>query len=311
MAKATGVLLMAYGGPNSLSDVEPYLFDVRGGRATPPEVVEEVRERYAQIGGHSPLLELTRAQANTLQRELGDGYRVYVGMRHWHPYIQETMLQIARDGIEQLVALALAPHYSKMSIGAYMSKAREARDALAPTLRIREVLSWNTHALFLDALAEKSVRALSRFAAAERANVEWIFSAHSLPERILRDQDPYPHELHETVEGLVARLGALHHQLAYQSAGRTREPWLGPDVGAVIDALAAQGRRNIIVQPVGFVCDHVEILYDVDIIYKRQAQRLGVHLERAESLNDSPKLIAALADIVHRSESQTSAANRP
>jgi ferrochelatase len=298
MNMSIGVLLMAYGGPNSLADVEPYLLDVRGGRPTAPELVEEVRHRYALIGGRSPLLDLTNAQAQALQRVLVDSYRVYVGMRHWHPYIKETMAQIAADGITQLVAIAMAPHYSKMSIGAYMSKVREAREALAPQLAVREVSSWCTHPLFLDALAEKTQAALAKFSPTERADVEIIFSAHSLPERILQDDDPYPRELQATVAGVVERVGKVRYQFAYQSAGSTREKWLGPDVGQVIDDLTAQGKRHILVQPVGFVCDHVEILYDVDIVFKQQAEKLGVQLERAESLNASPKLIAALADLV-------------
>ncbi len=298
MSNKIGVLLMAYGGPNSLDDVEAYLLDVRGGRATPPELVEEVRHRYALIGGRSPLLDLTRAQANALQRALGDGYRVYVGMRHWHPYIRETMAQIAEDGMTRLIAIAQAPHYSKMSVGAYMHKVREARAALAPNLQVSEVLSWNTHPLFLDALVEKTTLAVAKFPEPQRCEVEIIFSAHSLPERILQEDDAYPRELHETVEEVVARLGDVRYQFAYQSAGSTREKWLGPDVGEVIDQLVAEGKHNILVQPIGFLCDHVEILYDVDIVYKQQAEKLGAHLARTESLNDSPKLIAALADVV-------------
>ncbi len=297
MSNITAVLLMAYGGPNSLDEVEPYLLDVRGGRPTAPELVAEVRQRYALIGGRSPLLDLTQAQADALQRELGDDFRVYVGMRHWHPYIHETMQQIAADGIAHLIAIVMAPHYSKLSIGAYMQKLCAARDALAPQMQFSEVHSWNTHPRYLDALAEKTEAALQNFGDA-RNEVEIIFSAHSLPERILQDDDPYPRELQQTVDALVARLGNVSQQFAYQSAGSTREQWLGPDVGAVIDQLAAQGTRHMLVQPIGFVCDHVEILYDVDIVYRQQAQKLGVHLERTESLNDSPKLIAALADMV-------------
>ena len=292
----TGVMLMAYGGPDSLADVEPYLLDVRGGRPTAPALVEEVRHRYALIGGRSPLLELTRAQARALQQALGGEYKVYVGMRHWHPYIKETMAAVAADGIERLVAIVMAPHYSRMSVGAYMQRLGEARAALAPGLQITEIASWKTHPLLLDALAERTRAALRRF---DTDDVEIIFSAHSLPERILVGGDPYPQELLETVHGLVARLGPVHWQFAFQSAGSTGEKWLGPEVGEVIAQLAAQGKRDILVQPVGFVCDHVEILHDLDIVYMQQAQALGVHLERAESLNAAPLLISALADLVH------------
>ena len=286
---------MAYGGPDSLADVEPYLLDVRGGRATAPELVAEVRQRYALIGGRSPLLELTRAQANGLQQALGAEYRVYVGMRHWHPYIKEAMAEVAADQLERLIALVMAPHYSRLSVGAYMQRLREAREALLPGLLVTEIASWKTHPLFIDALAAKASAALARFGSDD---VEIIFSAHSLPERILAGGDPYPQELLDTVHALVARLGPVRWQFAYQSAGSTGEKWLGPEVGQVIAQLAAQGKRSILVQPVGFVCDHVEILHDIDIVYMQQAQALGVHLERAESLNASPLLIAALADLV-------------
>ena len=296
MTKPTGVMLMAYGGPNSLDDIEPYLLDVRGGRPMPAPFLAEIRHRYELIGGRSPILELTQAQACALQAALGDGYRVYVGMRHWRPYIKDAMAQVAADGIEKLVALVLAPHYSKMSVGAYHQRLQEARDQLAPNVQVTEVTSWKTHPLFLDALAEKTRAALARF---DGVDVELIFSAHSLPERILQTGDPYPQELLDTVNALVPRLGRpVSHRFAFQSAGSTSEKWLGPEVGQVMTELAGQGKRNFLVQPVGFICDHVEILYDIDIDYARRARELGVRLERTESLNDSPLLIAALADLV-------------
>lgn len=298
MTKPIGVMLMAYGGPNSLDDIEPYLLDVRGGRPTPAPFVAEIRRRYDLIGGRSPILELTQAQARALQAALGGDYRVYVGMRHWHPYIKDAMTQVAADGIERLVALVLAPHYSKMSVGAYHQRLHEAREQLAPHIQVAEVTSWSTHPLFLDALAEKTRAALARF---DGADVEVIFSAHSLPERILQSGDPYPQELQDTVNALAPRLDCpISYRFAYQSAGSTAEKWLGPEVGQVMAELAAQGKRNFLVQPIGFICDHVEILYDIDVMYQQQAKQLGVKLERAESLNDSPLLIGALADLVRR-----------
>src|SRR5512143_575653 len=225
MTKPIGVMLMAYGGPNSLDDIEPYLLDVRGGRSTPAPFVAEIRRRYELIGGRSPILELTRAQARALQAMLGDEYRVYVGMRHWHPYIKDAMTEVAADGIERLVALVLAPHYSKMSVGAYHQRLQEAREQLAPHIQVAEVTSWSTHPLFLDALAEKTRAALARF---DGADVEVIFSAHSLPERLLQTGDPYPQELQDTVNALAPRLGRpISHRFAYQSAGSTGEKWLG------------------------------------------------------------------------------------
>jgi ferrochelatase len=303
MRETVGVLLMAYGGPDSLEDVEPYLLDIRGGRPTSPQLIEEVRERYQLIGGRSPLLDLTRQQATALEQALninGSHFRTYVGMRHWRPYIRETMAQIARDGIRRLIAIPMAPHYSRMSVGAYIRKAEEARAELGVPLEVRYVESWNDEPLYLRALAEKVREALLRFPAEVRVQVPIIFTAHSLPQRILAEGDPYPQELMETVEGVVRQLGPVNWRFAYQSAGASHEPWLGPDAGAVLNELAAKGHCHMLIAPIGFVCDHVEILYDVDIVYRRQAEGLGMQLERTESLNASPLLIEALAGLVAR-----------
>lgn len=303
-SEVVGVLLMAYGGPDSLADVEPYLLDVRGGRPASPELVVAVRERYRLIGGQSPLLDLTRQQAaaleDTLNRELVNGvcFRTYVGMRHWHPYIHETLAQMAADGIRRLVAIPMAPHYSRWSVGAYIQKVEEARAALSTPLSVTYVESWHDEPLYLAALVEKVEVALARFPQDVRGQVPIIFSAHSLPQRILAEGDPYPQELLETVWGVVRQLEPVPWRFAYQSASGTPEPWLGPDVSAVLGDLAATGHRHVLIAPIGFVCDHVEVLYDVDIQYRQQAQALGLHLERTESLNTSPLLIQALARLV-------------
>src|SRR5258706_7692652 len=184
------VLLMAYGGPGSLDDVEPYLSDVRGGRPTSPELLREIRARYARIGGRSPILELTRAQASAVGRALGNAFRVYVGMRHWHPYIQDVVEEIARAGQRRVVGVAMAPHYSNMSVGAYEKKLLQATDGRLETSLIR---SWWSHPRFLDAVADRVTQALQRFPQA--ASVPVIFTAHSLPEHILASADPYPEEI--------------------------------------------------------------------------------------------------------------------
>ncbi len=315
-----GVLLMAYGGPNSLDEVEPYLLDVRNGRPPSPALVAEVRERYRLIGGRSPLLDLTRQQAAALEQVLntemlrraqhdnschsepseGPHFRTYVGMRHWHPYIKETLAQMAAEGIRRLVAIPMAPHYSRLSVGAYIRKAEEARAALGVPLEVRYVESWNDEPLYIQALAEKVIQALRRFPAEVRGQVPIVFTAHSLPQRILAEGDPYQEELMETVAGVVQHLGLVNWRLAYQSAGASPEPWLGPDVAAVLDGLAAVGHRYVLIAPIGFVCDHVEILYDIDILYRQQAEKLGMQLERTESLNTSPLFIQALANLVAR-----------
>lgn len=298
-----GVLLMAYGGPSSLDEVEPYLLDVRNGRPPSPTLVAEVRERYRLIGGRSPLLDLTWQQAAALERALnaqGGRFRVAVGMRHWHPYIKETLAQIAAEGIRRLVAIPMAPHYSRLSVGAYIRKAEEARAELDMPLEVRYVESWNDEPLYIQALAEKVIQALRQFPAEIRGQVPILFTAHSLPQRILAEGDPYQEELMETVAGVVQHLGLVNWRFAYQSAGASPEPWLGPDVAAVLNDLAAVSQRHVLLAPIGFVCDHVEILYDIDILYRQQAEKLGMHLERTESLNTSPLFIQALANLVAR-----------
>jgi ferrochelatase len=290
-----GVLVMAYGGPNNLDQVEPYLLDVRGGRPTSPEIVHEVRERYRQIGGRSPILERTQVQAAALQSALNDPrFRVLVGMRHWHPYIKEALMQMAEEGITHAVGLAMAPHYSRLSIGAYY---REVQEAGVP-VEIARIERWHLLPGYLDALAGRVREALARFPAEARADVPIIFTAHSLPKRILEWNDPYPDELQATVAGLMERLEPHPHEFAFQSAAISAEPWLGPDAGEIIQRLADQGRRHILIAPIGFVAEHVEILYDIDIVYRQQADQLGVHLERIEMLNTAPAMIAGLADLV-------------
>ena len=292
-ADRLAVLLMAYGGPGSLEDVEPYLNDVRGGRPTSPELVHEIRQRYAAIGGRSPILELTRAQAAAVGRALGSGYQVYVGMRHWHPYIGETAEDIVRAGHRAVVGVVMAPQYSDMSVGAYEKKLLEAAQGRFQTELVR---SWGDHPAFLEAVGERVTQALQRFP--HPSAVQVIFTAHSLPQRILAAGDPYPDEVRAGAAAVAERRGLDGWRLAYQSAGATPDPWLGPDAGELITQLAAKGRKAFLIVPIGFVCDHVEILYDIDVEYRALAERLGVQLERTASLNDDPGLVAAVADVV-------------
>jgi ferrochelatase len=288
------VLLAAYGAPLALEEVEPYLQDVRGGRATPPRVVDELRARYAAIGGRSPLLDRTREQAAALAQRLGGGISVLVGMRHWHPYIKDVLAQAAARGVRRVVAVALAPHYSRMSIGAYQRKIDEGRGPID----VATVPQWYDHRCFLDAVAERVRSALDRFPASVRDQVPIVFTAHSLPQRILAEGDPYRDQLRASVEGVIERVGSHPYQFAFQSAGQTAEPWLGPDAGAALAQLASGGARHVLICPIGFVADHLEVLYDVDIEYRRQAAQLGIHQERTQSLNAAPLLIDALADLV-------------
>src|SRR2546425_7331764 len=219
-------------------------------------------------------------------------------MRHWHPYIAETIERIVADGRRRLVLIARAPHYAAMSVGAYE---RKLADAAAGRLDVAMVRRWGDHPMFLDAAAARLRDAQAQFP--DPARVPVIFTAHSLPQRILANGDPYPDELRASVAAVVERLGLARWHLAFQSARATPEPWLGPDAGEVLRALAAAGGREALIAPIGFVCDHVEILYDVDVEYRALAARLGMRLERTPSLNDDPLLIACLADLARRAAS--------
>ncbi|HSL28860.1 MAG TPA: ferrochelatase [Anaerolineales bacterium] len=294
-----GVLVMAYGGPDNLEEVEPYLMDVRGYRPTSPEIVHEVRERYREIGGRSPILERTQAQADALQsvlNEQGDDFKVFVGMRHWHPFIPDVLKEMRSQGIEQTVGLVMAPHYSRMSIQAYYNKIEEANSAM----QIAKIYDWHLLPEYLEALKDRVRAALERFPESVRADVPVIFTAHSLPERILEWGDPYPMQLLATTDALMERLGTRPHEFAYQSAAISNEPWLGPDASEVMERYAANGRRHMLICPIGFVCEHVEILYDIDIVYQKLANGLGVQLERIEMLNDEPRMIRGLAGLVRQ-----------
>ncbi len=337
MTQPIGVLLMAYGTPRNLDEVEPYYTDVRGGRPPAPQQLDELRERYRKVGGRTPLLDISQAQAWRVQEELDaqapGRYRVYLGMKHWHPFLDAPVRQMATDGVTQAIAVALAPHYSRLSIQGYIDRIEAAQDTLAkeraesgvgarpasPAASTTEVgarpaspgaqttftfvKSWHDEPLLWQALAERVRAALdSKFAPDERDRVFTLFTAHSLPERILTWDDPYPRELLATATGIadLVGLGAGRWGFAYQSAGRTPEPWLGPDILTRIRELAAQGESTILICPVGFISEHLEILYDIDIEARQLAGEFGLRLERIEMLNDAPSLARAIAAVVRK-----------
>jgi ferrochelatase len=285
-----GVLLLAHGTPESLDEMPEYLRLVRGGREPSAELVGEMRHNYAAIGGRSPLTDITRAQAAALQHALDDGTPVFVGMRNWKPFVADALRDAAAAGATDLVALPLAPQYSTLSVGRY----REAVERARPEgVRVRFVDSWPDHPGLLDAFAEKL--------RAARQREEWdevIFTAHSLPERAVTEGDPYPGQVAATARGVAERAGLARFRQAYQSAGRTPEPWLGPTLEQALAELAAQGARRVLVAPIGFVCDHTEILFDIDVQARSFARARGLALGRTESLNTSPAFIGALADLV-------------
>jgi ferrochelatase len=284
------VLLLAHGTPETLDEMPEYLTRVRGGRAPGPELVEEMRRNYAAIGGRSPLTDLTRAQAEALRAELGNGGRVYVGMRNWRPLIAEALGQARADGVEELVAVPMAPQYSTLSVGKYKEAVERATP---PGLAIRVVDSWHDHPGLVGAFAEKVEEGLARDRGATV-----LFTAHSLPLRAIREGDPYAGQVARTAALVAARVGLASHRLAYQSAGRTPEPWLGPSLEEALDDLAREGARSVLVAPIGFVCDHTEILFDIDVAAAQAARQRAIAFSRTASLNTSPAFIRALAEVV-------------
>jgi protoporphyrin/coproporphyrin ferrochelatase len=281
------VLLLAHGTPDSLEDMPEYLTRVRGGRPPSPELLAEMRRNYAAIGGRSPLTELTRAQGDALARELGT--RVYVGMRNWRPFVADALHEAWTAGDDDLLAIPMAPQFSTLSVEKYRHAVEQATPA---GMRVAFVEAWHDRPLLLDAFADKVRRAM---AAAPPEAV--VFTAHSLPVRVVEQGDPYPEQVAATAAGVAARASLSAWRVAYQSAGRTPEPWLGPTLEQALLEAAAAGARQVLVAPVGFVCDHTEVLYDIDVQARAFAAQQGLRLDRTESLNTSPLFIRALAAV--------------
>ncbi len=296
----TGVLVMAYGGPDSLEEIPGYLADIRAGRPTPHEVVEEITENYRAIGGRSPLLEVTRKQVDALAQELGDAYRCYLGMRHWSPWIEDVVGQMIEDDVTHAVGLVLAPHFSALSVAKYQQRVADGLDLYRGRIEFEHIPSYHDAPGLIEAFAARVAEGLSRWPDGERDRVHIIFTAHSLPERVLASGDPYGVQCLETAHLVAERAGLAEEgwSWSYQSAGRTPEPWAGPDLGEHLAELVARGIRDVVVVPVGFVSDHVEILFDIDVRARARADELGMRLERPPALNDDPVFIEALAELV-------------
>jgi ferrochelatase len=277
------VVLMAYGSPSRLEDIGAYLADIREGKPVSPEAVEELTERYRRIGGRSPLDEITEAQRAGLERELG--MPIYVGMKHWQPRIADAVEAALAGGADTIVGIVLAPHYSRLSIAGYRERLEDALNGRAELVFVE---SWHDHEPFVEVLASR-VRGFEGHV---------VFTAHSLPERILAGGDPYRDQLLETSRLIAERAGSSDWSFAFQSASATGEPWLGPDILEELDRLAANGVSRVLVCPVGFVSDHLEILWDLDVEARERAAALGLELGRIDSLNDDPAFLRALAALV-------------
>jgi ferrochelatase len=282
----TAVVAMAYGSPDRPEDVPAYFADVRGGRPVSQERVDELVERYRRIGS-SPLNEVTERQRAALERELG--LPVHVGMKHWTPWIADAVERALEDGAERLVGLVLAPHYSRISVGGYRDRLEQALEGRAA---LRFIESWHAHEPFVEVVASR-IRG---------TDAHVVFSAHSLPERIIAEGDPYRDELLTTARLAAEGAGVPDERwsFAFQSESPTGEPWLGPDILDHLDALAAAGVGKVLVAPIGFVADHLEILWDIDVEARERAAALGIELDRIESMNDDPAFISALADLVRK-----------
>jgi ferrochelatase len=300
-----GVLLLAHGSPDKLEDIPEFLLNVRGGRPLPEPAVKEIMRRYGLIGG-SPLLRLTTLQAESLAKLIA--HPVYVGMRNWKPFITEAARRLSDDGVEQVVAVCLAPQNSRTSIGLYRKSLGDAVEQVRPGLVVDFVESWHDHPGLIEAFAERVAAALLAARNETGGAVPVIFTAHSVPERTIAEGDPYERQVRETAALVAGAVGLSDYRLAFQSQGMTAEKWIGPTVESQIDELAQAGCKDVLLAPVGFVSDHVEILYDIDVLFRDYGKARGVVVRRSESLNASPKFVSALASLVSAQIEQVSGA---
>jgi ferrochelatase len=301
MKKKIGVLVMSYGTPESMDQVEAYYTHIRRGHPPTPDQLEELKSRYEAIGGVFPLRENTNQQVAALEERLNQlqtdlNFICYQGLKHASPYIEDGVKAMAQDGITEAVAIVLAPHYSSMSVGAYIERAKEIAEQVG--IKMQFVKEYHLHPYLIDALTMRVEEAMERFDADSRDQVRILFTAHSLPAKILELNDPYVEQLLETSRAISQRTGYTNWQFAWQSAGKTAIPWLGPDILEVISNLHKEGIKDVLVCPIGFVSDHLEVLYDIDIESKQLATELGMHLERTRSLNSDPLYIETLADSI-------------
>ena len=297
MSNHTAIILIALGGPRSLDEVGPFMAAFMG-RPAPPPVVAAIIERYKLIGGKSPLPELVKAQAAALAKELGGNYLAYEGFRYSKPTVAESFDKAISDGARRVIALSMSPFSTEVTTGAYKS----ACDGLGSGETCpRFIPSWHDNPLFIDAWVEKVIAGLATFPAEIRDTVVVIFTSHSIPVRYITAGDPYKKQIEETVGLVAAKAGVREWRIAWQSKGaRATEPWIEPEVEPTLDKLAQQDHQAVLEVPIGFTCDHMETLYDIDIVHRAHAKKLGIEFERAESLNTSPLFIKALANVVKK-----------
>lgn len=293
----TAILLMAYGSPNSLDEVGDYLVQVRGGRHPTQVEIDRLKLRYERVGGRTPLLDITQSQARGLEQDLhskGLDLPVYLGMKHWHPFIEDVLPRIVQEGATSIIGIALTPHYSRLSIGGYEDAVRRGLGSSSITLTM--VKSWHREERLIAALSNHVREGLKRLSDTGKATV--LFTAHSLPKGAVTPDDPYQSQLLETSRLVAETVPLQSWAFAFQSAGEPSESWLGPQVREKLEKLNREGVGEILACPVGFVSDHLEILYDLDIEARNYAHSLGMRLERTDSLNSDPAFIEALSQVV-------------
>jgi len=295
------VLLIAFGGPTAPEDVRPFLENVTRGRGVPPERLALVEQQYARIGGRSPLKDLTMGQARALEAMLAASNRrlpVRVGMRNWHPYLHETLADLARQGARRVLGIILSSLRSEPSWERYIEDVRSARAQVPSAPEVDFAPPWTRHPGFIDAVADRARLALHAIPESERTWVPLVFTAHSLPVAVA-EASPYVGDLSDAAHAVAERVGHPRYSIAYQSrSGRPDDPWLEPDVNDVLQRLGADREKHVVVVPIGFVVDHVEVLYDLDVRARATAEAAGIALHRATAVNDHPRFIAAMTEIV-------------
>ncbi|MBD2860983.1 ferrochelatase [Paenibacillus oceani] len=302
--RKVGVLVMSYGTPESMDQIEAYYTHIRRGSPPSPEQLKALTDRYeAIVGGFFPLRENTNRQVEALEQTLNRDsadieYKCYQGLKHASPFIEDGVKQMAEDGIREAVGIVLAPHYSVMSVGGYIKRAQETAEPLG--VQMKFVKSYHLHPKLIQALSERVTAALESMEGVAKENVRVIFSAHSLPEKILEMRDPYPDQLLASSKAVADLAGITNWQFAWQSAGQTATPWLGPDIMDVLETIHREEQvENVLLCPIGFVSDHLEVLYDIDIECQSLAKRLGMRLARTTSLNTDPLYMETLQDSIN------------
>lgn len=295
--KQIAVLLLAFGGPASFEEVEPFINNVTGGKISKDKIAE-VSKRYKMIGGKSPLLEITQKQAKALEDNLNKNenrFSVFVGMRYWHPFIADTLKIISSKNINRIIVLPMTPYYSRISTEGYFNDFTKSLSQFDNKINYTFIKSFHKQPLFIKAFSNLIIEEKNKFS---DKCPEIIFSVHSIPKKFIDEGDPYLSQIKETIETIINKTGITKGHLAFQSKSTSPVEWLGPDVSLVLEKIKASNKKDVLLVPVGFVSDHIETLYDIDILYKNEALRLGLNFRRTPSLNIDPIFISSLEELI-------------